>query len=206
MSVHDNLLVADFSQCFEQIRHYDESLRKILEFAIAGIVFVLTACAALARNGFTGHTLTNISVILLLSSLCSGILSIAAAQNRVYYSQVCRYVNEIRAAYLKGTSAPIQNRAGMYTDHRIPTIFNPLSSQTMQMYLLAVAFATVFALGCCATAAAASASRGHPPEWNWVVAILAFIAFSFVQIGSVVRYWRTREQKLQRSKAAQEGQ
>ncbi len=84
----------------------------------------------------------------------------------------------------------------MYTDHRFPALLNPLSTQTLQFYVLALLFSGIFALGCGAAYAAARASRGRVPAWNWPVGLVAFGTFAVVQLVLSFRYWHRRHREL----------
>lgn len=187
MALEDDLLVADFGQCFEQMRHYDEAFRQTLEFAVTGVVAVLTACAFLVGNyHFSAEVLAGLAVILLLSSLAGMLLVSSLLRHRAYFTRVCRYVNEIRGYYLGKSNAVVANLAGMYTDPAFPAAWSPGSTQCFQMYLLIACLAALFGLGCAAAAAGSEQQpTAHVP---WGAALGGFAVFALANLARMLHY------------------
>jgi hypothetical protein len=69
MSVFQELFVADFQQCFEQMRHYDETFHRTLQFGFGGVVAVIAASAALAGQSL--RSLAGMSMRFEISTLHS---------------------------------------------------------------------------------------------------------------------------------------
>jgi len=202
MSVNDDLLVADFHECFEQMRHYDNGFRETVGFGFGGVLAVVTAYAALIGTyGLKSGVLSALCLLTLLASLMGVLLVMWLARNRVYYAFVCRYVIEIRGAYSACSPAGVQNKAGMYTDFSLPPILNPWSTQTLQVYFLSLCTALLFAgsLGTFMTERVVAA--GGKPEPPWVAVGLAFLLFATVQVGGVLLYWAWKDTRRKAGEA-----
>lgn len=187
MNLHENLLISDFEQCFEQMRHYDDTFGRTLKFGFGGVAGVIAASAALvSQYGFTHPTKTMVGFLLLVSSIAGFLLVVSLARNRVYFAFVARYVNEIRSTYLAQAPGGVGNKAGVYTDHKSPKIFSPGSSHTIQIYFLSTCNALLLS-------ATMVAFGGVVPPWY--VPILAFAGSLLLQVGWVLRYLHSKEEK-----------
>ncbi len=197
MSVHEDLLVADFQQCFEQMRHYDDAFQHILQFAFGGILVVIGACAALLEQyGLTELTRSAAGLLFAIASGAGFFLLMSLARNRVYFAFVARYVNELRGVYLAQAPGSATNKTGMYVDHRSPRIFNPASSHSFQLYFLSSCNAVLFA------AAVTVVWTNLPPgeagatsTINWVALFISFFLSLLLQVGWVLRYWSHAEKR-----------
>jgi hypothetical protein len=194
MSVYEDLLLEDFRQCFEQMRHYDEVFRKVLEWGYGGTVAVVAASAALIEHyGLASVVVTATTLLFLASGLGGFLLVISLARNRVYFAVVSRYVNELRSTYLSHF-AEIGNRAGIYVDPASPKPYNPLSTHSIQLYLLACCTSLLWAGATAGADASRALARGKIPGVSWWWVCLAFIISVTVQVGWSLRYW-LRQQK-----------
>lgn len=193
MSVHENLLIADFQQCFEQMRHYDETFRVTLSFGFSMTLAVEAASGALLQHyGFTRLVMLTAGLLLITSGLATALLIALLARNRVYYVFVARYVNEIRSAYLAEKPGGVLNRAGMYTDWRFPRILNPASTQTIQMYFLSACSSLLLSTGAAALVTAHGLASGQRPEVAWGTGAAVFAAAVALEIGSLLIYWKKK--------------
>lgn len=196
MSIYDDLLVADFSGCFEQMRHYEEAFLTRLDFGFGGIVAVTGATAFLIEHfKATASILVLSGFLLVVSSLAGMLLVWSLARNRVYFAFVARYVNEIRVLYMAHHPGNLKNKSGMYSDYRFPKIFAPGSSQSIDIYFLALCVsllvcgaATVFDLAYRLTA-------GAGLSINLGLAILTFLVSLASQVCIVIVYWYRKEHK-----------
>src|SRR5215469_15644106 len=148
MGDHSELLVADFEQSYEQLRHYDESLRKTAEFGFGATATVLAASAAIvAQYTLTAFTATVVSALLLFSAAGGVLLLSSLAQSRVYFARVARFVNEIRHHYLLSKPLGVDNKAKMYTDSSYPPVLHWGSSHTMAVYFFSLCNALLGIVG-----------------------------------------------------------
>jgi len=200
MSVYEDLLVADFQQCFEQIRHYDESHKKTAEFVTTGFIAIVTAYVALVGSyGFKPLIAVACCVLTGASGTIGLLFLVWLARNRVYYVRVCRYVNEIRSAYVRHEPAETRNRTGMYTNPAFPAIVSPWSTQAIYVYFICICNALLVA-AFVGTLANIQAANGHGlrPAIPWTPVLLAFSVHTALQMAGVLLYW-TRKDKEKRS-------
>lgn len=194
MGIYEELLVADFQQCFEQMRHYDETFHRTLQFGFGGVVAVIAASAALAgQYGLTQLITTTVGLMLLVSSAAGFLLVVSLARNRVYFAFVGRYVNEVRDLYLAQSPGGISNKAGIYTDPGFPRIFNPFSSHSIQLYFLSSCNSFLVAGGVMALLVSRALATPGSPAVNWRVGLLVFTLSMLAQIGWVLLYWCRKE-------------
>jgi hypothetical protein len=144
--VFEQLLVADFNQCFQHIRYYEEWFRRLIEFNIGLTFAVLAAYAAvIGRYGRTGLALT-IGSLLCGCAAVGGVFVITAlSRTRVHLALVCRFVNEIRSAYVAIAPAGFKNTTGMWTDYSRPHNYDPDSTHVIGIYFVALLNAVLFA-------------------------------------------------------------
>ena len=145
-------LIADFEQCFEQMRHYDR-----IELVIIKSTF--TAYFAVVGGGYTLYQWgiernldlrTLIGILLFIGFILGTIFLAILVRNRCYFVKVARYVNEQRNLFLKNNILGLENLSKMYTDSRNPPYFNWFSTYSWLMYLLcflnSLLFTSVFCL------------------------------------------------------------
>jgi hypothetical protein len=196
MAVKENLLVEDFSQCFEQLRHYDLLFRSELQFGFAAVGAVLTAAGALLSHyGFTPLSLGVAACLLIFAAIAGIALPIGLGRNRHYFAVVARYVNCIRNFYLSAPPDGFTDDVGMYRRPDEPRLFNLSSGQTYQLILLNASLSVLFAAGIgCAIVAAElhSATEIYVP---WKRSIVFGIAYLAALTFSVLAYWKRYDAK-----------
>lgn len=139
MTVHEDLLVADFQQSYAQMRHYDDVFRTTLEFSFGGIVVVIGGAAALVSQFETGPlVMTLVGLLFLVAGTMGFLMVVSLARNRVYFAFTARYVNELRSLYLNSSPGGAKNKSKYYTDYSRPRIFSPGSSHAIQLYFLVI--------------------------------------------------------------------
>jgi hypothetical protein len=196
MTVYDDLLVADFHDCFEQMRHYEEGFLKRLEFGFGGMLAVIGAAAFLIEHfKATAFTLGAVGLLLVVSGGVGCLLVFSLARNRVYFAFVARYVNEIRALYLSKHPEGLTNKSGMYSDHRYPKIFDPGSSQSIDIYFLAVCVSLLLGGAVTSLDLSYRVQIGTGLHINWAVAACTILGAAIAQLSLVIIYWRRKEQK-----------
>lgn len=185
------LLVADFEQSYEQLRHYDDALRKTTEFGFGATATVLAACAAIiGQYALTTFTATVVAALLLISAIAGMLLLFALAQSRVYFVRVARFVNEVRSHYLPTKPLGVENRAGMYVDAKYPPVLHPTSSHTMAVYFFSLCNALLGIVGLVAVRNVfILADHGQPfVPWGWGSLGLAVLVS--VEVGLVMAFWK----------------
>jgi len=194
MTLAEDLLVADFNQCFAQMRHYDEAFRRTLEFSLGGIASVVTASGALlGRYGTTLLTCRLVGTLLLLSSAASLLLIALMARNRVYFAIVAKFVNAVRSHYIGKSPGGFSNPSKMHCDHRLPKIFSPGSTQSIQLYFLSTCSSLLFSAAVVLFHASFSMAKGREIVVFWVEPASAALLFLLGEIGWVLFYWRRKQ-------------
>ena len=135
-------LRVDFSECFQQMRHYEVGLINICKFAFFGYSSVSAAALGLYKFGIEKNTDLRIfaSIILFVGLPIGLLLFWIAVRNRVYFVRVTRYINEIRGIFLKYKPMGFENKSQNYIDYDKPdkpAFFNPYSSQLMLCHIVA---------------------------------------------------------------------
>jgi hypothetical protein len=190
MSVHENLLIADFQECFQQMRHYDETFRATLSFGFGVVLAVEAASGALVEHyGFTCPVMITVGFLLITAALAVTLLVGLLARNRVYFAFVVRYVNEIRGLYLAESPGGILNKAGWHTDYRFPQVFNPASTQSIQIYFLLVCSSFLLTMGIAALLAGRAVAVGRHPHVRWCIGAAVLVATVALQVGCLLVYW-----------------
>lgn len=198
--IRETLLVSDFEQCFEQMRHYDDAFQGALQFAYTGVVAVAGASGTLLQIWHVNPlNLATVSLILLFSSLAGVVILMLLAKNRVYFAKVARYVNEIRHLYLQKHPAGIANKAGMFDDVTFPQILDFGSTQTFQIYLVSAFDSFLFACGIIALVACRVAANHGEASIKWSWGIWGFAASVVVELGSIFVYWYRKESETTKS-------
>ncbi len=182
-------LERDFTQCFEQMRHYDGQIMDICKFAFTAYATVFGAALALYRYGLDHNSNFRAPALaILIVGLLLGICLVAlTVRNRVYFVVVTRYVNEHRSFFLEHKPLGFQNRSRMYTNADQPPFFNWRSSQELLLYTLIILNSGLMA------AAIFMASLASTPHWSCIILLSAI--FALVQLGAAVGYLISREEK-----------
>jgi hypothetical protein len=196
MTIYDDLLVADFNECFEQMRHYDAAFMKRLDFGFTGIITVIGATAFLIEHFTATRFILSLSGLLLGVSSLAGIMLVwSLARNRVYFATVARYVNEIRALYLSHHPGGVTNKSGIYSDYNSPKIFSPASSQSIDIYFLAICVSVLISGAVTSLNLAYRMVSQQNQLISWRLAVLVFVGSFVVLVLSTAAYWYIEERK-----------
>lgn len=140
-------LQQDFQNSFEQMRHYDRLELEYIKFAFSGYAVLLGGVLTLFQAFKDSYGITIYLSLLLLLGSCMGVILFAIiVRNRNYFVHVARFVNEIRDYYLKTPEFNFENKSGMYHNYKAPKLFQPKSTYSFLMYLLALLNAVSFSL------------------------------------------------------------
>jgi hypothetical protein len=144
--LEENLLENDFNQCFEEARHYDKIAFEIIKFAFGGYTAVIAGSYALFRFGLENNIDFSflLSAVLLLAFSIGLIFLWMIVRNRCYFVLARRYINEIRAFYIKKNEFEFKNKTKMYTDCKNPPYYNPFSTHSWVIYLISILNASLF--------------------------------------------------------------
>lgn len=145
-SFRKEMLVSDFQQCMEMLRHYDGVNWDLTKFSFGQLLIVIGACWTILvqeRNGNEtlmdvlrdGNTNYIVGGILLLSTFFLYLTLIAILRNRCYFVLMSRYINEHRDNILKEHPFGFQNDSNMWHDCNFPNIIDWKSTQFAFTYL-----------------------------------------------------------------------
>lgn len=196
MSVYEQLLVADFNQSCELVRHYEEGFRKMMEYSFTVTAAVVAAYAALILHfGVTPRTRTLGGLALVLTALAGIMILMSLARNRVFFTFTCRHVNAIRRVYVDRRPGGFDNKAGFYTDHRRPKIYDPASPHTLQLYFFAFFNALLFAAAVETLPIVDADAKLLTVAGNVWWGLVVVVGFFIVQVGMVLDYWAKKEKR-----------
>jgi len=184
-------LKRDFSQCFLQMRHYDNKIFNILKFMFTGYSAIVGLALGLYQFGLKEHKNLSLPAIAILSiGFILGLLLLELlVKNRVYYVRVSRYINEIRNYFFQNKPIGFDNHARMYTDYNRPRYFNKISTHIWLAYILS--FLNSSLLGVLLYILFHSASN------IWTIVILNYSTILIIQIIFVVSYFKAHEKKTE---------
>lgn len=131
-------LERDFSQCFEQMRHYDSQLWDICKFSFTAYTVLIGVAVGLYQYSLENAANFKPAIVaILIAAFFLGIAFFAlAVRNRVYFVVVTRYINEHRKHFLMARPLGFENATRMYTNRRQPPYFNWRSSQSLLLYVI----------------------------------------------------------------------
>ena len=179
----------DFSQCFQQMRHYDAQIVDICKFAFTGYIAVAGAALALYKYGVDkGIDYTAASVSVLTVAGIFGLMLLGlAVRNRVYFVLVTRYVNEHRRFFLREKPLGFANESRMYPNPALPPYFSWLSSQAWLTYTLALLNSAMLTV--------ALVLLGLSRRWPALVYVVCGLAVLTAQLVGTIAYLVSRERK-----------
>ncbi len=179
----------DFTQCFQQMRHYDGQNVDIVKFALTAYSAISGAALAFYKYGLDRSVSYRAPAlaVLIVGLLLGVTLFTLMLRNRTYFVIVTRYVNEHRQFFLKDKPLGFANTTRMYANSAQPPYFNWRSSQELLLYSLAVLNAGLFGL---ALYVVFDSSKYH-----WCIVGTGTPLLVAVQLGLGIAYLRSREGK-----------
>lgn len=170
------LMLADFEQSYEQLRHYDSQIIGTVKFLL---VFYTGAFSVLIGGYECISPETKVLWVRLLLSLSfvAGIIGlIILVSTRTYFVRVARLLNEMRSIYVSDATNAFSNHAGMPVDVGFPRFYNPTSSHSFFVYLVSVINAFIGGALCFGLIGGVS------------VSVLAGTSLLAIQVLTVIRY------------------
>lgn len=132
-------LLSEYAQCFEQMRHYNDTSISLTKFAFTGFIAVASGAFALFKY-LEGEIYQNIVIgsVLLLTFVVGVIVLSLMLRNRVYFIVVTRQVNSLRNYFLSNMEMDYLKYNVCYTDPDFPRAFSPRSSYTFLLAIVAL--------------------------------------------------------------------
>lgn len=137
MNVEEELLKSDFEKSYEQMRHYDSSFQNLTTIILGAYLGVIGSIATLfgLKIEFQ-QVIIGIGIILIFMASSSTIFILILARNRVYFTIVARYVNEVRDHYVRKQPFGFRNKSKFYTDCHFPKAWNIKSTHFIVLMFL----------------------------------------------------------------------
>jgi len=183
-----SFLKLDFTNCSDQLRHYDAQIIDILKIsfsiysAVAGVIFGIYKLGKNPNPQFLPFAIVSLFIGLLI-----GMLMISMAiTNRAYFVRTARYINECRAFYINYNQIEFSNKSKMYMDYKKPLYFNWHSSQSFVIYTLAAFNSLCFS--CLIYVFSSSIT-----SCKFLFPILGFLILLSTQLLLGIRYLRNQE-------------
>lgn len=146
-----DLLIADFEQSMEMLRHYDNFHWDVTKFCFSQICVIIGACWYVHEQNASKHYFDifglNVqlnAILLLLSSLFTMLCILALLQNRKYFCKVSHYINEHRNNALNENIFGFCDNSNIWRDYTLPLIFDWKSTQLVSVYLLSICFIALY--------------------------------------------------------------
>lgn len=132
-------LLSEYEQCFEQMRHHNNISISLIKFTFTGFVAVFSGSFALFKY-LTGEDYQEIIVgcVLLLSFVAGIVALIMILRNRLYFIVVSRQTNSLRNYFLNNMMFDYIKYNICYLNPDYPPAFNPKSSYTLQLLIVAL--------------------------------------------------------------------
>ncbi len=183
-----SMLITDFAQAFDMLRHYDNVNWNLTKFSFSQVIVTIGACWAIMRTSNSSPNILSVDndlvlgLLLLLSSVFVYITMIAIVKNRRYFARTCHYINEHRNNILQDNPINFKNESQMWVDKDYPKPLDWGSTQMMCFYLLAISFILMFASS--AQVLFALASEVFNPTIIFWGAFVIAVALSLISL-----YW-----------------
>lgn len=142
-----SFLLTEYGQCYEHMRHYDETKLSLAEFAvsfysiIATIVFAIVQYYPDKSNDISMY----LGLFLFFISVAGFLIIAMLTKNRAYFVQVARQVNSLRKELMALNVFNFQNF--LYTDTNTPVPYNPRSTHVLLLYFFSFVNAVFFSFG-----------------------------------------------------------
>lgn len=132
------VLVSDFNQANEMLRHYDNVNWDITKFAFGEILVAIGACWTVWSVSGSLIWKWIVMAIICVASLLFGFLALfILAKNRVYFAKTARYVNAIRNYVVTNNSFSFEPPADYWIKLDFPKAIDFFSTQFASIYMLA---------------------------------------------------------------------
>lgn len=149
-----SFLARDFNETVAQMRHYDLLTWEITKFSFVELLVGFGAAWAVYAFAVGQNSLPIlktqwplvVAAILIIGYLFSLLTAFMIVRSRLYYVLATRYVNEHRHFFLSRVPLGFPNASGFYTDFSRPQAYDPLSTQLVSVYVIALTGSTSLAV------------------------------------------------------------
>ena len=189
-----DFLLAEYQECFAQIRHYYSIEVNFVKFSFSGYVALIAASFALNQY-LKDNPIAELYVgsVFLVGSILGLIHLAFIVRNRAYFVIVARQVNSIRKYFLERSQMDFIKYNKCYLNPQKPNYFNLRSAHTYLMLLLII-FNSILLFA--ALLFLLKYIRSNQIHWShFVLSTLAFISLVVLQYTASIKYLRIRDKK-----------
>ncbi len=129
-------LKQDFSESYNQLRHYDNSIFDSFKFIFTIYVGLIGGAISLLNLNLKYDLLFLSKTLIVISILFCFFVLFYIIELRIYFVKVARYINEIRHFYLTDNTIKFNNATKFYTDITKPNYFNLKSSHIILAFIV----------------------------------------------------------------------
>lgn len=139
-----DLLISDFEQTMEMLRHYDNFHWDLTKFCFSQIIVVIGACwyihsdSKIVNLSVENLNLPIIPILLVFSALFTLLCILSLLRNRAYFCKVSHYINEQRNKAISNNDFGFSNDSEMWSDYQFPKLKDWFSTQFLSIYLLSL--------------------------------------------------------------------
>ena len=195
MKPEEAFLKSDFEQCFQHMRHYDSHFMAVINFIFAGFAAIAIAAISFLNSIADAPTaLLGAALLFILMWVVGTLLLGFLLRNRIYFTSVARYINEIRGCYLALIPMGFKNETELPTTKDVPHVYNPWSTQTLLMYFVAVGNSLFLGAGA-ATIRTLSIVGDGKTEISLAIFFPVCIFGAVVELLWVILYLQSRDER-----------
>lgn len=141
-----NFLQEDFSQSYQQMRHYDNLIFNIVNFSFVQLLFGIGAIWTVYGfdkskdvSGFLNENYKYIIIgILVICYIFSSFASFQIYKNRIYFVRTAKYINYHRHFFLSKKFIGFENKTKFYEDYNEPKNFDIYSTHLIFLLLMLI--------------------------------------------------------------------
>jgi hypothetical protein len=131
-----DFLKQDFSECYNQLRHYDNNITDSFKFIFTVYVALVAGAISLLDIQLKFDLLFLSKALIITSIIFCLFILFYIIELRVYFVRVARYLNEIRAHYLNNNEEGFENATKFYSDKSKPMYFSLTSSHLILAFIV----------------------------------------------------------------------
>lgn len=141
-----DFLKQDFSESYNQIRHYDNIILDSFKFIFSIYIALIGGAISLLNIDLKIDLMFLIKTLIIISILFCVFILYYIIEQRQYFVKTARYINEIRHFYLNDNQLGFLNESKFYVNRLKPDYFNLRSSHIILTVIISVLNAFSFGL------------------------------------------------------------
>jgi hypothetical protein len=133
-----DFLNQDFSESYNQLRHYDSNIVESFKFIFTVYISMVGGSITILSINTASSLMLLLKVLLSFTFIFGFFIMWYIIEIRKYYVKTARYINEIRRTHLLALSPEFENKTLYYTDFDKPPYFSWRSSQILLIVVLSL--------------------------------------------------------------------